>query len=211
MPLMPWPPSRTGRELSESRPRWMATTASNCWFGTLVSGWIRVASRSCSKRSTPPRRMAWASVSPSAVRSSRVTRENCGQWPTTGRARHSVSPSLAPPATRPTQLLNRPWINDVNAAVLKVLHIARCETRASGTRHCDNHGIELADWFTRRSPRRGDFRVHVRSIAVETQDLMGEICINNLLCGIPQSAAALTVGNQTNAVENFALSYGSNE
>jgi len=64
--------------------------------------------------------------------------------------------------------LRRPWINDINATVLKVLHVARREACSSRTSHCDNHGIELADWFTCRSSRGGDFRVHVRSLAVET-------------------------------------------
>src|SRR5450631_4687858 len=107
--------------------------------------------------------------------------------------------------------LHRPWINDINAAVLKVLHVARSQACSSRTSHCDNHGIELADRFTCRSSRGGDIRVHVRSIAVETQHLIGEICIKNFLRDIPQSAPTLAVGEQSNAVENFAPSYGSNK
>src|SRR4030081_2502174 len=83
--------------------------------------------------------------------------------------------------------LHRPWINDINAAVLKVLHVARSEVCPSRTSHRHNHGIELADRFACRSSRGGDFRIHVRSIAVETQYLIGEIFIKNLLCGVHQS------------------------
>src|ERR1700687_1219827 len=86
--------------------------------------------------------------------------------------------------------LHRPWINDINAAVLKVLRVARSEACSSRTSHRDNHGIELADRFTCRSSRGGDFRIDVRSITVETQHLIGEILIKNLICGLPPSAAS---------------------
>src|SRR5258708_5870279 len=107
--------------------------------------------------------------------------------------------------------LHRPWINDINAAVLKVLHVARSEACSSRTSHRDNHGVELADRFTCRPSRGGDFRIHVCRIAVETQHLIGEIFIKNLLYGIPQSPPALAFGEQSNAVENFAPSYRSSK
>src|ERR1700730_9389235 len=104
-----------------------------------------------------------------------------------------------------------PWINDINAAVLKVLHVARSEACSSRTSHRDNHGIELADRFTCRSSRGGDFRIHVRSITVETQHLIGEIFIKNLLCGIPQSSPTLAIGEQSNAAENLGPRYASSK
>src|SRR5260370_8290445 len=107
--------------------------------------------------------------------------------------------------------LHRPWINDINAAVLKVLHVARSEACSSRTSHRDNHGIELADRLTCRSSRGGDFRIHVRSIAVETQHLTGEIFIKNLLCGIPQSSPTLAVADQSNTIENLSPSYATNQ
>src|SRR5664279_4406574 len=107
--------------------------------------------------------------------------------------------------------LHRPWINDINAAVLKVLSVARSEACSARTSHRDKHGIELADRFTCRSSRGGDFRIHVRSFAVETQHLIGEIFIKNLLCGIPQSSTTLSIGEQSNAVDNLPPSYGSSK
>lgn len=55
------------------------------------------------------------------------------------------------PATEETPQyfsLLRPWINEINAAVL-------------------NHGIELPGRFTRRWSRGDDFRISVRTITVE--------------------------------------------
>jgi hypothetical protein len=100
-----------------------------------------------------------------------------------------------------------PRINDVNAAVLKVLRVARSEACSSRTSHGDNHGIELADGFTCGSSRGGDIRVHICRFAVETQHLIGEVRIENFRRGIPQSAPTLAVGKYSNAVENFAPSY----
>src|SRR5580658_4125505 len=64
-----------------------------------------------------------------------------------------------------------PRINHVNAAVLKVLRVARSEACSSRTSHGDNHGIELADGFACSSSRGGDIRVHICCFAVETQYL----------------------------------------
>jgi hypothetical protein len=49
--------------------------------------------------------------------------------------------------TFPVLSLNLPWIDDVNAAVLKVFRVARSKACSSRTSHGDNHGIELADGF----------------------------------------------------------------
>src|SRR6266849_2184830 len=103
--------------------------------------------------------------------------------------------------------LHRPWIDDINAAVLKILHVARGEACSSRTSHRDNHGIELADRFTCSSSRGGDIRVHICCFAVETQHLIGEFRIENFHRGIPQAAPTLSVGEYSNAVENFAPSY----
>jgi hypothetical protein len=82
--------------------------------------------------------------------------------------------------------LHRPRINDINAAALKVLHVARSEACSSRTSHRDNHGIELADGVACHSSRGRDLGIRIRSIAVETQHLTGEIFVKNLLRGIPR-------------------------
>ena len=90
-------------------------------------------------------------------------------WPCAGTCPvQTVDPPCPRLVSQYPSFLHHPRIDDVNAAVIKVLRVARSKACSSRTGHCDNHGIELADGFPRRSSRGGDFRVHVRSIAVET-------------------------------------------
>jgi len=81
--------------------------------------------------------------------------------------------------------LCRPRIDDINAAILEILHVARGKTCPSGTSHGGNHGVELADRFSRHSSQRRDFGVHVRGIAIETQYLACKIFGKDLRRGIP--------------------------
>ena len=98
----------------EDRPRMLRVQTEISWqrqrqaagSGLRCRRWIHAASRSCLKRSTRPKRRAWGLGLRSAVRSSRVTRDSYGRRPTTDRARHSVSPSLALIIPRPIQLLS---------------------------------------------------------------------------------------------------------
>ena len=103
--------------------------------------------------------------------------------------------------------LRCPGIHDINAAVLKVLCVARSGgVRSSRTSHCDYHGIELADRFTRHTSGNWlDIREHIRSIVVETQHLIGEVCIKNFPSRHPTVRADVSASaEQSNAVENFA-------
>src|ERR1700722_5402704 len=102
-----------------------------------------------------------------------------------GKSRAAGKKSRTLCATFPVLSLTLPWIDDVNAAVLKVFRVARSEACSSRTSHGDNHGIELADGFTCSSSRGADIRVHIRCFAVETQYLIGEVRIKNLHRGIP--------------------------
>lgn len=108
-------------------------------------------------------------------------------------------------------LLCRPGINDLDAAILEVDHVAGGEGRPSRTSHGDNHGVELADRLARQSARGSDLGIYVCGIAVETQYLTREIFRKNLLRGIPQSSPTLSIGEQSNAMENLAPSYGGRE
>jgi hypothetical protein len=111
----------------------------------------------------------------------------------------------------PVISLIRPWIDDVNAAVVKVFRIARGDACSSRTSHGDNHGIELADGFTCSSFRGSNIGEYISRFAVETQDLIGEVFIKNFHRGIPQSSSTLAVGEYSKTVENFGASYRSDE
>jgi hypothetical protein len=126
---------------------------------------------------------------------------------------HVAQPEAAQSATIQLKfhLLGRPRVDNIDATGLQILRVASRSTCAAGGRYPGNHRVELTNGSAGCSPLGADFRVGVNRIAVETQDSLREVFVEDCKSKILQYPAATAGGQQSNFMMNLTARNGGHE